>query len=87
MQNGVARIDGEIFLTVDEISFQPFKGHVDTGTHIIKRKDIASIEKCIGKGGGVIPLTSDAIRIKLFNHKIYEFVLANPDDWIDALNG
>ncbi|WP_047734427.1 hypothetical protein [Vibrio parahaemolyticus] len=70
IQVGATKADGKLELTESDQ---------------LKRQDIAAVAKCLGKGGGVIPITTDAFRIKLANNTCYEFIVAKPEQWIDAL--
>ncbi|MEI8598385.1 hypothetical protein P4S64_14670 [Vibrio sp. M60_M31a] len=36
------------------------------------------------KGAGIMPVTSEAIRITLSDQRAYEFVIAEPNQWIEA---
>ena len=69
-QSGVAKADGK------------FAG---LGPYTFTRSAIVKIEKSAGTGAGILPLTSDAITITLDNEDTYDFILANPDEWIRLL--
>ncbi len=85
VQVGVARADGTLSLTDSEVIFEPFNQQFGLGPYAFKRSDIASVTPCLGKGGGIIPLTTDAIRIRLANAQVYEFIIAEPKRWIERL--
>ena len=85
VQNGVARADGKLQLTETEVIFEPFNQLFGLGPYKFKCSEIASVGKCLGKGGGIIPLTTEAIRITLFNKQVYQFMIAQPEMWIDLL--
>lgn len=85
VQNGVARADGELQLTSAEVRFMPFNQSFGLGPYTLLRRDIASVQHAKAKGGGILPLSSDAIKITDKDGKAYEFILANPDVWLTAL--
>lgn len=85
IQAGVARADGKLSLTDSEVTFVPFNQQFGLGPYRFSSSDIVSVEKCFGKGGGIIPVTTDAIRITLSNEKVYEFIVTEPTQWIAAL--
>ncbi|MBR9875925.1 hypothetical protein L3V31_15500 [Vibrio sp. J1-1] len=84
IQVGVARADGKLSLTETKIIFEPYSQKLALGPYILKRDEIVSVEKCIGKGAGIMPVTSDAIRITLSDERAYEFIIAEPNQWIAA---
>ncbi len=84
LQLGVAKVDGKLSLTDTEISFVPFNSQLGLGPYLFKCADIVSVEKAVGKGGGVIPVSTDAIRFTLSDEITYEFIIANPEQWVDA---
>ncbi|ANQ21847.1 hypothetical protein BA893_09250 [Vibrio natriegens] len=84
IQVGVARADGKLSLTDTEVIFKPYSQKLAFGPYILKRDEIVSVEKCIGKGAGIMPVTSEAIRITLSDQRAYEFVIAEPNQWIEA---
>ncbi len=84
-QHGAIRSDGKLFVTDSEVSFEPFGKVLSLGPYKLNRHSIAKVERCTGKAGGIMPITSDAIRITLSNNDSYEFILANPKEWIACL--
>ncbi|QSX38262.1 hypothetical protein [Shewanella sedimentimangrovi] len=86
VQNGVARADGKLSLTVSDLSFVPYNTQLGLGPYSIPRGEITKVEKCLGKGGGIMPVTRDALRITLDGGKQFEFILANPEDWLALLS-
>ncbi|MDV6251220.1 hypothetical protein [Vibrio sp. EA2] len=84
IQVGVARADGKLSLTDTEFIFEPYNQKLALGPYILKRKEIISVEKCIGKGAGLMPVTSEAIRITLSDKRAYEFIIAEPNQWVQA---
>ncbi|MCA0935969.1 hypothetical protein LCL85_10550 [Vibrio alginolyticus] len=84
IQVGVARADGKLSLTPSEVVFKPYAQKLALGPYILKRDEITSVEKCIGKGAGIMPITSDAIRITLSDERVFEFIIAEPNQWIEA---
>ena len=87
VQNGVARADGKLQLTEFEVIFEPFNQEFGLGPYQFKRAEIAAVGKCLGKGGGIIPITTEAIRITLQSEQVYEFIIAQPSQWIALLAG
>ena len=87
VQNGVARADGKLQLTESEVIFEPFNQELGLGPYQFKRAEIAAVGKCLGKGGGIIPITTEAIRITLHSEQVYEFIIAQPSQWIAFLAG
>ncbi|MEJ2765664.1 hypothetical protein VV869_17055 [Photobacterium sp. MCCC 1A19761] len=85
VQCGVARADGKLWVTESELQFEPHNQAFGLGPYRIERKSIAHVEKCLGKGGGFIPVTTDAIRITLSDGQVFEFILANPEQWLAVL--
>ncbi|ANQ17030.1 hypothetical protein [Vibrio natriegens] len=85
IQVGVARADGKLSLTDTEVIFKPYNQKLAFGPYILKRDEIVSVEKCIGKGAGIMPVTSEAIRITLSDQRAFEFVIAEPNHWLAAL--
>ncbi|WP_309304487.1 hypothetical protein [Shewanella sp. FJAT-52076] len=85
VQRGVARADGRLSLADSTLTFTPYNSQFGLGPYQLAVTDIAKVEKCLGKGGGILPVTRDALRITLSGGDSYEFILANPDDWIAAL--
>lgn len=84
IQVGVARADGKLSLTDSEVIFEPYNQKLAFGPYILKRDEIVSVEKCIGKGAGIMPITSDAIRIMLSDERAFEFIIAEPNQWIEV---
>ncbi len=84
MQVGVARADGKLSLTNLEVIFEPYNRKLAFGPYLLKRDEIVSVERCIGKGAGIMPVTSDAIRITLSDERVFEFIIAEPHQWIEA---
>ncbi|MCE2572955.1 hypothetical protein [Motilimonas eburnea] len=85
VQQGVARADGKLVLTGDEVRFTPFNQQLGLGPYVFKPEQISTVTRCLGKGGGIIPITTDAIRVTLVDQQVYEFIVAEPDSWITAL--
>lgn len=86
IQNGVARADGKLEVSESEIRFVPFNQTLGLGPYCIERQQIRCVERTVGKGGGLLPVTKDAIKITLQNNKVYEFILASPEEWITILS-
>ena len=84
-QGGVARADGKFYVTQGEVRFEPYNESAGLGPYTFTRSAIVKIEKSAGRGAGILPLTSDAITITLDKEDTYDFILANPDEWIRLL--
>lgn len=69
-----------------EHSFFTFNEKLGLGPYKFERSSIAKAEKCVGKGAGILPITSDAIRITCTNNETYEFIISNPDEWVNLLS-
>ncbi len=84
VQMGVAKADGKLSLTTTALSFVPFNAQLGLGPYHFQRDTIISVEQAVGKGGGILPLTTDAIRITLSDASTYEFIIAMPAQWLAA---
>ena len=85
IQSGVAKADGKLLVTEQEIVFEPFNKELGLGPYTLSRAHINNVDKCSGKGAGILPITADGIRITLNNNDVFEFILANPDEWLSVL--
>lgn len=85
VQNGVAKADGKISLTGNELRFVPFNQQLGLGPYTLKRDDICAVEKCLATGGGIFPISADALRVILNDGKRYEFILADTSEWLTLL--
>ncbi len=86
IQNGVARADGKLYVTENSINFDPYNKKLGLGPYELKRRDVSKVGKCLGKGGGIVPVTSDAIQITLVDGSEYQFILSNPKEWLSLLS-
>ena len=86
IQVGAVKSDGDLMLTDTEVIFEPFNLQFGLGPYRFERNSIASVSKCLGKGGGVIPISCDAMRISLSNKQVFEFIIASPEQWISDLS-
>ncbi|MBE0365653.1 hypothetical protein PULV_b0273 [Pseudoalteromonas ulvae UL12] len=80
IQSGVARADGNFWATESEVTFEPFNKNSGFGPHKIERDSILKVDKCLGKGAGIVPLTSDAIEISLQDGTAFQFIISNPNE-------
>lgn len=80
-QQGAAHCDGYLSLSAVELHFAPFNQAYGLGPYHIKRNEISKVETTFGKGGGFIPLVSEAIRIIMADSSEYQFILADPGSW------
>ncbi|MDO6620499.1 MULTISPECIES: GRAM domain-containing protein [unclassified Shewanella] len=85
-QNGAFSGDGQLYLTETRLCFEAFNKIFEMGPYEIDLEDIVSVEKCWGTGGGVLPLTADAIKVELKNHQSYKFMVADSAEWLERLN-
>ncbi|EIZ1363969.1 hypothetical protein ACJXWG_004576 [Vibrio parahaemolyticus] len=86
VQIGVAKADGKLSLTDTEVVFVPFNEQLGLGPYHIKRDEIKSVIQDVGKGGGIIPIITDAIRITLSNDSTFVFITANPKQWVEIFS-
>lgn len=86
IQNGVARADGKLYVTEKNIHFEPYNKELGLGPYELDRGEVSKVEKYLGKGGGFIPVTTDAIKITLNGGSEYRFILTNPKEWISLLS-
>ncbi|MCE0558441.1 hypothetical protein [Motilimonas sp. E26] len=86
VQVGVAKADGKLLLTDSVVIFEPYNQQFGLGPYQFKRNEITSVTKCLGKGGGILPITTDAIRITLSSGQVYELIISDPEQWISELS-
>ncbi|WP_144212574.1 PH domain-containing protein [Shewanella donghaensis] len=84
-QNGAFSGDGQLSLTQSRLYFEASNKIFEMGPYEINLTDIIKVEKCWGTGGGVLPITADAITIELSNDKHYKFMVADSEVWIKLL--
>lgn len=84
-QQGAAHCDGYLSLSATELHFAPFNQSYGLGPYQIKRNEISKVEASCGKGGGFIPLVSEAISITMADSRQYQFILAEPEQWLALL--
>ncbi|TKB50516.1 hypothetical protein FCL40_05030 [Ferrimonas sediminicola] len=85
VQQGVAKADGRLWLSEQQIGFEPFNHQFGLGPYRFARSEVAESETCLGKGAGVLPITTDAIRLTLADGRVFEFLVAHPREWLEAL--
>ncbi|GAA3555125.1 hypothetical protein [Marinobacter xestospongiae] len=85
VQNGVAKADGKFSVTTSSIHFEPYNKEFGLGPYKLDRNAVVEVKKCWGKGGGILPVTSDGIELTLEDGSAYQFIVANPDDWLALL--
>ncbi len=86
VQNGVAKADGKFWITETDVHFAPYNKDFGPGPLKIERSSISRVEKCSGKGAGILPITSDAIEVSLHDGSTYQFIVSNPDELIVLLS-
>ncbi|CAM3994440.1 hypothetical protein [Pseudoalteromonas byunsanensis] len=86
IQSGVAKADGMLSITDKQLTFEPFNKQIGMGPYAIDRAKIAKVEKCQGVGAGILPITDSAIRVILDDKHTYEFILAEPEQWLTMLS-
>ncbi|MCL1066743.1 GRAM domain-containing protein [Shewanella olleyana] len=84
-QNGAFSGDGKLSLTESRLCFEASNKIFEMGPYEIALNKIEKVEKCWGTGGGILPVTADAIKIELNNHKSYKFMVADSEAWIELL--
>lgn len=84
-QLGAAHCDGYLSLSAVELHFAPFNQAYGLGPYHLKLHEISKVETTCGKGGGFIPLVSEAIRITMADSSEYQFILAEPNSWLTLL--
>jgi hypothetical protein len=85
-QQGVAKSDGRLTISIDSVSFAPFNEQTNLGVVEFAISEIANVARSKGTGAGILPISSDAIKVTLDNGKEYEFIVSEPQQWIDALS-
>ncbi|QSX32306.1 hypothetical protein JYB87_11020 [Shewanella avicenniae] len=85
IQRGAAHADGQLTLTATELCFAPYNQQFGLGPYRIARNTIDRIEASSAKAAGILPISTDAIRIRLQDGQVYELILANTAQWINAL--
>ncbi|NMM39469.1 hypothetical protein HHO47_01060 [Pseudoalteromonas arctica] len=85
LQLGVAKADGRLTLTDNLLHFEALNKQLDLGCYAIKLNNISHVEKCVGKAGGLIPITTAGIKITTKENYHLEFILAEPDEWLNCL--
>ena len=84
-QQGVGHSDGKLSLDARTLTFAPFNQAFGLGPYQILRAEIVNIALCTGKGGGFIPLATTGIAVTTTDNKIYQFLLAEPEQWLALL--
>ncbi|WP_064435888.1 GRAM domain-containing protein [Pseudoalteromonas neustonica] len=85
LQLGVAKADGRLTLTDNLLHFEALNKQLNLGSYAIKLNNISRVEKCSGKAGGLIPITTAGIKIITKENHHLEFILAEPDEWLNCL--
>ncbi|MCG7650709.1 MULTISPECIES: hypothetical protein [Alteromonas] len=86
VQNGVAKADGKFWITETDIHFAPYNKDYGLGPLKIERSSISKVEKCLGKGAGILPITSDAIEVSLLDGSTFQFIVSNPNELVVLLS-
>ena len=86
VQNGVAKADGKFWITETDIHFAPYNKDYGLGPLKIERSSISKVEKCLGKGAGILPITSDAIKVSLLDGSTFQFIVSNPNELVVLLS-
>ncbi|OBP16495.1 hypothetical protein A5320_03560 [Rheinheimera sp. SA_1] len=84
-QQGAAHCDGYLSVSAIELHFAPFNQAYGLGPYHLKRNDISKVEVASGKGGGFIPMMTEAIRITMADSREFLFILAEPERWLELL--
>ncbi|HEA15324.1 MAG TPA: hypothetical protein ENH88_02510 [Pseudoalteromonas prydzensis] len=85
LQLGVGKADGRLTLTDNILHFEALNKQLRLGSYAIKLNNISHVEKCAGKAAGLIPITTSGIKITTKENHHLEFILAEPDEWLNCL--
>ncbi|MFU2509184.1 GRAM domain-containing protein [Pseudoalteromonas sp. ASV78] len=85
LQLGVGKADGRLTLTDNILHFEALNKQLSLGSYAIKLNNISHVEKCAGKAAGVLPITTSGIKITTKENHHLEFILAEPDEWLNCL--
>lgn len=86
LQKGVVHADGELVITEDSFQFTPYNQSMAPGPYKFPKGEIVSVEGTTARGGGLIPLSQEAVRITLNDGQSFEFILADPKKLIEVLS-
>ncbi|ATC93848.1 hypothetical protein [Pseudoalteromonas tunicata] len=84
-QQGVAKADGTLWVSANEIGFTPFNTAFGLGPYKLACNDIADITLATGKAAGLLAITASAMRIILTDGCAFEFIVAEPSWWVEYL--
>ena len=82
---GAFKTDGRLELLHNIVSFVPFSDHPIYGPYHWPIGDIVSCKTISLNVAGVLPLTNDAIELESNAGLEFQFVVANPNDWVKEL--
>ena len=85
LQKNAIRVDGRLSITRETLDFKPFSADSLYGPYHLPLKEIVKAETCWGKGAGILPITPDGIQVSLSNGNKYQFIVANPETWLESL--
>lgn len=85
IQLGAAKADGRLTLTEHLLHFEALNKQLNLGSYAIKRDTIARVERCTAKAAGIIPISSSGIKITTTDKHCLEFIIAEPDAWLQSL--
>ena len=86
IQKGAFRADGKLWIADEQLHFSPFNKDLGYGPYHIPLADIKGVSEAWGKGAGIIPVTSNAIKVDLVDGKDLSFILSSPKDWVKQLS-
>ncbi|KFZ38708.1 hypothetical protein HR45_04610 [Shewanella mangrovi] len=86
LQRGAIHADGQLTVTATDVTFVPFNQQFGLGPYSFSRGSIANACASTAKAGGLLPISTDAIKISLDDGEVYEFILANTAQWLQTLN-
>ncbi|ALO41736.1 hypothetical protein [Pseudoalteromonas phenolica] len=86
IQIGAMRSDGQLSLNEQGLSFKPASKSLSLGVLKIALSEVSQVELCLAKGAGFMPISEQAMRVTLNTGKQYEFVLAEQESWVIAIN-
>ncbi|MCG9714661.1 hypothetical protein L1D29_17800 [Shewanella insulae] len=86
LQKNAIRVDGRLTMSREALDFTSYSSDCLYGPYHLPLKDIVKVETCWGKGAGILPITHDGIQVTLGNGERYQFIVADPDAWIESLS-
>ena len=86
LQKNAIRVDGRLTMSREALDFKSFSSDCLYGPYHLPLKEIVKVETCWGKGAGILPITPDGIQVSLSNGERYQFIVADPEGWVQRLS-